>query len=287
MKIYIPNTSKQSIGGGWTFITNLKKALNTKAHFVDRWGDCDIYFIVGATITSPSEVRLARKAGKKILFRVDNVPKKSRNKRCTPHERMKELSELCDVVVYQSEWAKDYCKPLTGDGAVVYNGVDTDIFKPDKDIGADHRYLFAFHGKSEMKGFWTAHAYFQNVFREDVYAEFWFINDFGRDLPELKASNFDFWNGEKFLHLNILDTPEKMAEIMDMCTHLIFPSIFDAAPNTVLEAMACGLDIVGYPDSTMSGTSEIVEQGIVSLEDMGEEYYGIMKLLINDQSNVQ
>ncbi len=80
MKIYIPNISKQKVGGGWTFMRNLKKALKDRVLFVNTWQESDIVFIVGVTITDPYEVIEAKKAGKGIVHRVDNVPKKSQNK---------------------------------------------------------------------------------------------------------------------------------------------------------------------------------------------------------------
>ena len=285
MKIYIPNTSKQTVGGCWTWLRNFKKAMQKyDVHFVDCWEDCDVLLIAGVTITNPHEVREAKKNGKAIVHRVDNVPKKSRNKRNTPHERMKELSDLSDVIIYQSNWAKNYCKPLCGDGTVIYNGVDTDIFYPPKkeDKLKNHsRYLFAYHGKSELKGFWTAHYIFQQMHRtHNGQCDFHFIYDFGRDLEELKNSNFDFWNGETFSHLPKVDDPNDMADIMRNCSALIFPSVADASPNTVLEARACGLRVIGYPSEELSGTKELLDPNLdISLERMGEEYWGVLLLV--------
>jgi len=223
MKVYIPNTSKQTIGGGWTFLRNLKKAVSPLGVvFVDNLQDCDVVLIVGITITDLGEIQEAKRLGKGVVFRVDNVPKKSRNKRFrgTPAERMYVLSELSDVVIYQSRWAKEYAEPLCGDGPIIYNGVDTNIFYPAKKRPEVDTYLFAYHGKSELKQFWLAHYYYQMVNRTNPQSEFWFINEFGKDLPELQESNFDFWNGEAYLHLPRCETPEDMAKIMRQCTHL-------------------------------------------------------------------
>jgi glycosyltransferase involved in cell wall biosynthesis len=192
------------------------------------------------------------------------------------------MAEMADVVVYQSEWAKEYCMPLTGDGAIIYNGVNTQLFKPTPAMKPDHdRYLFAYHGKSELKGFWTAHAYFQKVFRDNPQAEFWFINDFGRDLDELQKSKFDFWNGEKYRHLPFAPTPEQMAMVMQQCTHLLFPSIADASPNTVLEARATGLKVHLTADKLDSGTEELLDPQLdITLERMGDEYYAVLKMIM-------
>jgi glycosyltransferase involved in cell wall biosynthesis len=282
IKIYCPNTKEDGIGGGWTFLRNFKKGMKDKVHFVESWNECDILFITGVTITEKDEVYAAKAAGKKIVLRVDNVPRKSRNKRSSPHERLKEFSELSDIVIYQSEWAKNYCYPLCGDGPVIYNGVDESIFKPDVAKQNKNRYLYAYHGNNEQKNFWEAHLRFQYEFRENSEAEFWFIYDFQRQEQELHDAHYDFWNGEKHLHLGKVDRPEDMADIMQQCAYLIYPAISDAAPNVVLEARACGLQVVFPASRDLAGTQELLEIQDISIERMSDEYFGIFQILIQD-----
>lgn len=282
MKIYCPNIKEGGIGGGWTFLRNLRNGLKDRVHFVRTWQECDIYFITGVTITDPGEANEAKRAGKKIVLRVDNVPRKSRNRRQSPHQRLKEFAEMSDVVIYQSEWAKEYCFPLCGEGTIIYNGVDQNFFKRDDAVRNENRYLFAYHGKNEQKAFWHAHVLFQQIFRKNPKAEFYFINDFGRETEELERAGFDFWNGEPFVHLPRQDTPEDMRHVLQQCAHLIYPAIADASPNMVLEARACGLDIIGAAPRDISGTQELVELEDISLERMCDEYYGVFSLLANE-----
>lgn len=283
-KVYAPNThGVTGISGGHTFFRNLKKGLANKVHFVNSWPECDVFFISGVTITLPHEVHEASRAGKKIVFRVDNVPRKSRNRRSTPHERMVEFANLADVVVYQSEWAKDYCYPLCGDGTVIYNGVDQSVFKPGKNP-KPNRYLFAYHGNNDHKNFWRAHLEFQYIFRQDPDAEFWFIYDFRSQLSELALGNYDFWQGEKFAHLDKAESAEDMVEIMQQCGKLIYPAICDASPNLVLEARACGLEVIAPAPKDLAGTQELLDLKDISLERMCDEYNGIFELLANDTS---
>lgn len=274
MKIYLNKPPDNKIGGGFTFVRNFIKGVQGKAEIVSRWEDCDVFLICGVTIANEGEIKAARLAGKKIVFRVDNVPRKSRNRRSTPHERMKEYAALADVVVYQSEWAKWYCEPLCGDGTVIYNGVDQSVFFPMKSKQNPHRYLFAYHGKNEQKQFWLAHLLFQKEHRLfPEKAEFWFINDFGRELAELQAANFDFWNGENYQHLPLINRSEVMAEILQQCRFLIYPAVADASPNMVLEARACGLEVVGCMDKELSGTAELLDPKLdISLDRMVDEY---------------
>lgn len=287
MKVYAPNSKPNDVGGGFTFYRNFTKGMNNRVHFVKTWQECDIVFITSVTLIEKEEVHEAKKHGKKIVLRVDNVPRKSRNKRSSPHERLKEFADLSDVVVYQSKWARDYCFPLCGEGTVIYNGVDQEVFKPNTDLRREDRYLFAYHGKNEQKNFWTAHLMFQYIAREKPQAEFWFIYDFGSDTGILQDSNFDFWNGEKFKHIEKVYDSEDMAALMQQCSHLIYPAIADASPNVVLEAIASGLDVVGQAPRELSGTDELLTDVYdISLQRMCDEYYGIFDLLMHDTTVV-
>lgn len=282
MKVFAPIT-KEAIGGGWSFYRNFKKGMQALGvEFVDRWEDCDIFFITGITIVEMGEVHKAQQAGKRIILRVDNVPRKSRNRRSSPHERLKEIAGIADTVIYQSEWARMYCKPLCGEGTVIYNGVDESIFYPPKDSvpGRSNNYLFIYHGNNDHKGFATAHYLFQLRARENPQAKFFFINDFGRNLAELMESKFDFWNGENYEYLPKLESPQEVAELMRECGTLLYPSICDASPNTVLEARACGMDVTGYPDKMLSGTAELMERENISIENMCEDYFGVFSVLL-------
>ena len=78
MKIHLANDSKQlSLGGGWTFIENLKesmKLINADVEFTD-YANSDIYFVSGASMVTRDSIKLAKKDGKKIVLRVDNIPR--------------------------------------------------------------------------------------------------------------------------------------------------------------------------------------------------------------------
>ena len=281
IKVYAPNTGKGQIGGGFRFHDNFLKGMANKVQFVRTWEECDIFFISGVTTTVKEEVYEANKAGKKIVLRIDNVPRKSRNRRSSPHERIKEFADMASVCIYQSEWAKDYCQTLGGDGTVIYNGVDTELFKSKLDVRKHNRYLFAYHGKNEQKNFWEAHLRFQYIFRKDKDAEFWFIYDFGKDLHELQVANFDFWNGENYKHIEKCESAEDMVEVLQQCRHLIYPAIADASPNIVLEALSCGLEVIHTASPELAGTRELLLPNLdISLERMCDEYYGVFQLLV-------
>lgn len=280
MKLYVPNNKPDGIGGGYTFVRNLRKGMAGKVELTDRWQDCDVMFIPGVTMVERDDVEQAHLAGKPIVFRMDNIPRKSRNKRSRVYDNIKRYAELAELVIYQSDWAADYCRPMSGDGTVIKNGVDPSIFYPAKDKPDHDRYLFAFHGKNDVKGFWIAHYLFQRYFRRDPKAEFWFIYNFKGELGEQVGASYDFWNGEKIKHLDPVTTQEEMAALLRQCTHLIYPAYCDAAPNQVLEARACGLEVVGMLDKEWSGVSEMLGPALdISLERMCDEYLAVFTLV--------
>jgi glycosyltransferase involved in cell wall biosynthesis len=289
MKIYCPNSKEDGIGGGFTFWRNFKNGMAGKVHFVDTWQECDVFFITGVTVVNKEELYEAHKQGKKIVLRVDNVPRKSRNKRSTPHERLREFAGLADVVIYQSGWAKDYCYPLCGDGTVIYNGVDQDTFRPAPDKQVKNRYLFAYHGKNEQKNISEAFLRYQYIHRADPTSELWFIYRFHdgdqksiERYETLKAANFDFWNGERVRELPQCRTPEEMADLLQRCGGLIYPSISDASPNIVLEARSSGCKILYPAPKELAGTQELIDLKDISLERMCEEYYGVFLVVMEN-----
>lgn len=283
MKIYAPAKTESGVNGGLTFLRNLKKGLADRCYFVDSWQEADIFFITSVTIVSLGEVIEAKKQGKTIIFRVDNIPRASRNRRLRPKpaERMIEIGKLADAVIYQSEWAKNYCSPLCGDGTIIYNGVDQSLFYPDLDKQDSNKYLFLYHCKNELKQFWLAHYYFQLAHRQNKNAEFYFINQFpGSEEELLQTNDYDFFAGEQYTRLPTIDDPIKIASLMRECKYLIFPSTLDAAPNTVLEARASGMEIIGAATEELAGTRELLNPDLdISLGRMADEYFHLFQFI--------
>lgn len=290
MKVYAP-TTKDAVGGGWTFLRNFRKGMARYVEFVDTVEQADLVFISGVTMVERDVVERAAELDKFIVFRMDNIPRKSRNKRSRVYDNIKRYAELADVVVYQSKWAEWYCTPMSGPGTIILNGVDQDIFNTNDVLIEDVRknnYLFLYHGKSELKQFWVAHYYFQLEARKNPDAQFWFIYNFKNELGELEEAGFDFWNGEDFKRLDVMEDPEAIAATMKQCKYLIFPSVCDAAPNTVLEARACGMEILYPAPAEASGTMELMHPDLdISLDRMCVEYDALFRLVVNTGKDIE
>lgn len=272
MKIYIPNTSKQSIGGGWTFLRNFKKGTNLE--FVNSWRECDLILITGATMTDRKEMLEAKQAGKKIVFRVDNIPRDSRN-RGTAFSRMLDFALMADHIVFQSQWAKDYAGwwfvdngvDITNRSDIVYNGVDTSAFYDDNRDRSMNRYVFVQYNRDENKRMTEAFYLFHQAYRKNKDVELYLVGQFS---PEMIQNNFDFFAGEQVTYLGVYENPKELGELFRDSGHLLFPAFADASPNTVMEAIACGCDVIGVND--VGGTKELLNIKGRSIEDMGNDY---------------
>jgi glycosyltransferase involved in cell wall biosynthesis len=276
MKVYIANESKQRLGGGFTFLRNFIKAMKDKVEFVENVEDCDIYFIAGATMVSKEAVYEAKRMGKRIVLRIDNAVKDSRNRGCGM-SRMKAIAQKADKLVYQSKWARDYLSDyLNKNGAVIRNSCDTDIFNPQGSKIAKNGkkvYLYTRFNRDDTKNWHEAWYEFQKIHKTLGNAELWLVGQFS---PELVEYKFDFFNEEVVNYLGVIEDEELMAQIYRTANYLIFPFYNDACSNTLIEARCCGTKIFMTSSGSTGGTPEILHKDKpledFSLEKMAEKY---------------
>lgn len=270
MKIHILNESKQSLGGGWTFIRNFKAGLPKSEILVDDWRNADIVFIPSPTMTSRDTVIIIKGAGKKIVVRLDNIPRNSRN-RGAGTSRLYDITRMADKVIYQSLWARNYLMPFVDRwGPVVYNGVDTTVFNNDGEKDNFGPYdpivLYSRYSRDETKGWERAWYEFQMIHRRQPKALFIIM---GRFSEEVIKNKFDFYNHEKILYLDVIDNPEKIARVMRGCNILLAPYFNDCYSNTIQEALACGLEV---RVDMSGGTPELLKNGVITIEEMVTNY---------------
>lgn len=271
MNILILNDSTKSMGGGWSFLENLQSENLSEMYFTnDINASYDIVFIPSATMVLRESLNQAmqEKNGKKpkLVIRVDNIPEDARN-RGTAWSRLKEYCELADLVIFQSEWAKKLILPALNVAKsktkVIYNGVNNNIFKPEGekyDFGQfSPRLLYVSSSTNVNKRFGEV------IY---MYREYWnwckangaanpilVLVGKGFD-PKQEEYNFEFHNGERILYMGEVHNRQELAKIYRSCDLLLFPNYAEACPNTVLEAMATGLNILYNP---YGATRELVD----------------------------
>ena len=262
MKIYIAKHEPGRIGGGWSFMDNLASGISD---MVSNYENCDIFFISSPSIIQRDEVVKAKADGKKIVLRLDNVIRNSRN-RNTGMTRMKDFCEMADLVIYQSQWAKDFLMPYTKtDGVVILNGVDTDKYSPDNK-GADDSYLYVRSSRDEGKQW--------------IMAWYWFVNNpgkleiVGKFSPDNLEYNFDFYNNERY---TFMGEQRNMPDIYRRNKNFLYTYLNDACSNTLLEARASGCNIIDvFGMLQTGGAPEIMACEDISLNRMCSEYIKAM-----------
>lgn len=280
MKIYIAHSEDNKLGGGWTWINNAKRALS---EHLSSYEDCDIYLIPSPSICTKEEVDKAQSDGKKIVMRVDNIVRNSRN-RNTGMSRMKRFAEQADLIIYQSEFAKDLFKDFIGDGEVILNACDTDIFHDrGRQESTTAKYVYSRVNRDETKNWEMARFIYQmESSKRQGDTTLHLVGNFS---PELVEYNFDFYLGENYKYWGPVTDPNLMASIYRDSDYLIFTFWNDACSNTLIEALCSGCMILDpYNMIETGGSSEIFHMfedhggaEYFSLERMADEYLKVIK----------
>jgi glycosyltransferase involved in cell wall biosynthesis len=175
---------------------------------------------------------------------------------------MKAFCELADLVIYQSEWARNFLMPFTGkDGKVILNGVDTARFCQ-RGTPPDDSYLYVRSSRDEGKQW--------------VMAWYWFVNNpgvleiVGKFSGENLDWGFDFFNGERF---RFMGEQTYMPDVYNRNRYFLYTYLNDACSNTLLEARASGCEIVDvYGMLQTGGAPEIMACEDISVERMISDY---------------
>lgn len=297
LKVYIPNNSSQEIGGGFTFRKNFSKGVAGQAEVVGCWCEADVVLIAGATMADRKEIIDAQHGGKRIVLRVDNMPKDSRN-RGTAVSRMRDFALMADYIVFQSEWAKNYVgwwiknkvkAPAMGviiesgkeefeRNSVVHNGVDAEHFyhEGDPSMRAEN-YLVVQYNRDENKR--TTEAFHDFAMRARTRPEVR-LKVVGKFSPDTVLYNFDLFGDEKVVYMGVVDDPGVMGDIMRSCRYFYFPAFADASSNALAEAIACGCEPLLVNDT--GGSREVIERHKDrphTIQEMAGEYIDIFEKL--------
>lgn len=270
MNVHVLNYEPNRLGGGWTQSRYLYEGLNC----VD-YHEADVIIITGPTMASREQVKQAKMDGKKIVFRLDNAVRNSRN-RGTGMTRMRSFCDMADLIIYQSEWAKRFLYPFTQkDGAVILNGVDTTVYHSTSRSYDGDTFLYARSSRDEGKQ-WI-NAWYWVVEHFPLYSEpkLEIAGKFSADNLEW---GFDFFNGEKY---TFVGEQPNLVDAYRRNKHFLYSFTNDACSNTLLEARASGCNIIDvYGALDTGGAREIMECKDISIERMLNQYREAINVVI-------
>jgi glycosyltransferase involved in cell wall biosynthesis len=269
--IYLANSSKQAIGGGWSWISNIRKALPELV--TDNYDAAKVYLIPSPTMVSREELNAAWDAGKKIVLRIDNAVRNSRN-RNTGMPRMKDFADKADLIIYQSEWARSYLEPFVGNHkktTVILNSVDETIFNAEGRQSQPYQsYGYARYNRDETKNWEMARYLYSMEFLKNPNIS---LNIVGQFSPELIEGNFDFYMNERYRFWGVQEA-RAMADIYRLTDTMIIPYYNDACSNTLIESLLCGCKLLHNDMLKTGGTPEILK----AFREAGPSYFHLKRM---------
>jgi glycosyltransferase involved in cell wall biosynthesis len=243
MKLHV-SISPSNIGGGSnTFAYNILKWCRRNNIQTSGLTDADTAIIIAHKVNL-EELISAKNRGCKIIHRIDErVEEGETGYRKEKHELIRTVSKLADVVVFQSEFVKDnmydYIKPEKY--KVIHNGGDNEMFYPGHDSGDYIGHIT--WGVDTIKRL----DLLKQQIIERPSERFLLI---GRH----SESHFDF--NLPNVTLIVPQERPKLREFYLKMKVLFFPSELDPCPNTVIEAIMCGVPVC-YNE--IGGTKELVK----------------------------
>jgi glycosyltransferase involved in cell wall biosynthesis len=231
------NTTK--VGGGWSFLRNLKKGLIAKGHQISNRG-YDVSMACAPTMVSRDSWVLA--AGKPRVLRTDGVPEDFRN-RGTGWSRMKQFAHQADLVIYQSKFVKNTIgRLLKEDGKIICNGVDTSIFRKDGDKMprfGQPSIVFVHFRHDPNKRFQEVIERFRYYKIDNPNATMSFIGDYPKNQVFWNKKKRDFGmldlkEGKDWRYMGIIRDRTQLAKALRSFDYVAYPS-FDGSSEEIIK----------------------------------------------------
>lgn len=280
----------EGLGGPASFQARLAAGMRARGvdvHHNPARRDTDVILLIGG-ISRLDILWAAKRRGVRIVQRLNGmnwVHKKKRvplrlylraewNNRVLSTIR----KQLADEIVYQSQFARSWWQTTYGKsgkpGRVIYNGVDLDTFTPEgeQDRPQNHARLLLVEGRlggGYEAGLENGVALARRLAADWASAvELMVVGQVPPTLrQQVERQAPDVW-------INWAGVA-KRADIprLDRSAHLLFSADLNAAcPNSVIEALACGLPVVSYATGSLP---ELITQDAGMVVPYGSNYWNL------------
>ena len=277
----------EGLGGPTSFQGKLIAGLNRRGircHFNPADPSTRALLVIGGTKHLAS-IWQARRHGIRVVQRLNgmNWVHKKRNTGLKHYLRAEygnfNLSfirkHLADYIVYQSQFARSWWQTAYGqvqsNASVVYNGVDLDLYQPtgNHNLPQDHIRILLVEGhlgggneEGLINAIRLAEILSQRLSQRVELMVAGDVPDALKNRIQAESSAWITWAG-------VISSDQ--IPFLDRSAHLLFSADLNAAcPNSVVEALACGLPTVAFATGSLP---ELLEQDAGRVAPYGSNYW--------------
>lgn len=232
--IHIQDVHADDVGVDYVAAVRYKQEINPKVKIVHRVNDADL--------------------GRDVKFREDAY---------------KELSKYTYATIFVSDWTKNYFinKGWYCDNTfVLYNGIDTEIFKPREPLNDGKINIVTHHWSNNYNKGFKIYEKLDRFIKENSDFTFSYIGQ----------------HRNSFRNTNIVSPMfgKKLGRELSKYNVYISASEYENCPNHILESLACGI-----PTYSLSGNRGAASAGLVGKDFVYDDWDNLKKILLTKKFN--